>query len=150
MWRCFPFPMSLSIPFVLIFPRIDRWRPHDMRHGRMEIDTMDGFITTNIVRPHAYGTDQAATERPFWSPALSRSCKTRISSSGYNQQVATRCRFSPPTSQGSGQHTGGTADVSVPTVWCPAPDRQRAGGYCAAGRSQLFPITWADTGAIVF
>lgn len=29
---------------------------HDIRHGRVEIDTMDGFITTSILRPHAYRT----------------------------------------------------------------------------------------------
>lgn len=39
-------------------------RVHDMRHGRMEIDTMDGFITTNIVRPHAYRT-MGCNRTPF-------------------------------------------------------------------------------------
>ncbi len=29
---------------------------HNIRHHRVEIDTMDGFITTNILRPHAYRT----------------------------------------------------------------------------------------------
>jgi superfamily I DNA/RNA helicase len=29
---------------------------HDLRESRIEIDTMDGFITTNILRPHAYRT----------------------------------------------------------------------------------------------
>lgn len=29
---------------------------HDLRRGLVEIQTMDGFITTNVLRPHAYRT----------------------------------------------------------------------------------------------